>query len=104
MLDSSPTRKRKIIVDFFTLSLSLSAFCWADKASLLFEEAVGEVRVRAGQDFDSKIPVKLTPFFPLCLYLSPTKSSRVDMLRKIPSCTDVLTGGARSEGVSDVQD
>lgn len=61
--------------------------------------------MRAGQEFDSKIPVKLTPFFSLCLYLCPTKSFvHVDMLRKIPSCTDVLTGGARSEGVPDVQD
>ena len=92
-----------LLCSFFRF-LSLFGFCWAEKASLLLEEAVGEVRVRAGQDFDSKIPFKLTPLFPLCLYLCPTKSSRVDMLRKIPSCTDVLTGGARSEGVSDVQD
>ena len=47
--------------------------------------------MRAGQDFDSKIPGKLTPFFSLCLYLCPTESSRVEMLGKIPSCTDVLT-------------
>ena len=32
--------------------------------------------MRAGQEFDSKIPVKLTSFFSLCLYLCPTKSSR----------------------------
>ena len=59
----------------------------------------------AGQDFDSKIPVKLTPFF-LCVCICVRRNPlvHVDMLRKIPLCTDVLTGGARSEGVPDVQD
>ena len=60
--------------------------------------------MRAGQDFYSKLPVKLIPFF-LCVCICVRRNrSRVDMLRKIPSCTDILTGGTRSEGVSDVQD
>ena len=50
--------------------------------------------MRAGKDFDSKIPVKLTH----------TCFGRFLRASKLSLLTDVLTGGARSEGVSDVQD
>ena len=101
ILDSSPTRKRKIIVDFFSLSfLLVFSFPFPFRLLLGWEgftpvgRAVGEVRVRACQDFDSKIPVQLTH----------TCFGRFLRASKLSLLTDVLTGGARSEGVSNVQD